>query len=153
MHSRTFVIAFSNNRVSCRLHLQQKIRIAAGIVTRAHCYLTAVGHCYVMLGAIKFVDKSVNDYLLTKTCRLDHCYVIASRSGFGIPTGVPQSEVELQTEFKSFTAAHLVSNKNQHTDWTLGGTCIQSNRSVYGHHLVQSVRLPLFKYRGGNNAQ
>ena len=35
---------------------------------------------------------------------------------FFLPTGVPHSEVELQTEFKSFTAAHLGSNTNQHTD-------------------------------------
>ena len=73
---------------------------------------------------------------------------LASRSGFGVPTGVPHSEVELQTEFKSFTAAHLGSNTNQHTDWILGGTCIKSSRSVYAPHLVQSVRLLLFKYRG-----
>ena len=48
--------------------------------------------------------------------RLDHCDVIASRSGFVVPTSVPHSKVELQTEFKSFTAAHLGSNTNQHTD-------------------------------------
>ena len=57
-----------------------------------------------MLGTIKFVDKSVND---NSARRLDHCDVIASRSGFGVATDVPHSEVELQTEFKSFTAAHL----------------------------------------------
>ena len=102
-----------------------------------------------MLGAIKFVDKSVND---NSARRLDHCDVIASRSGFGVPTGVPHSEVELQTEFKSYIAAHLGSNTNQHTDWTLGGTCINSSRSFYAPHLVQSVRLHLFKYRGGENA-
>ena len=83
------------------------------IVTRAHGCLTATGHCYVMLGTIKFVDKSVND---NSARRLDHCDVIASRSGFGVPTGVPHSEVELETEFKAFTAAHLGSNTNQHTD-------------------------------------
>ena len=94
---------------------------AAVIVTRAHGCLTAVGHCYVMLGTIKFVDRSVND---NSAGRLDHCDVIAPRNGFGVPTGVPHSEVKLQTEFKSFTAAHLGSNTNQHTDWTLGGTCI-----------------------------
>ena len=66
-----------------------------------------------MLGTIKFVDKSVND---NGARRLDHCDVIASRSGFSVPTGVPHSEVELQTEFKLFTAAHLGSNTNQHTD-------------------------------------
>ena len=122
---------------------------AAVIVTRAHCCLTAVGHFYVMLGTITFVDKSVND---NSGRRLDHCDVIASRSGFGVPTGVPHTEVELQTEFKSFTAVHLGSNTNQHTDWTLGGTCIKSRRSVYAPHLVQSVRLLLFKYRGVDNA-
>ena len=115
---------------------------AAVIVTRAHGCLTAAGHCYVMLGTIKFVDKSVNE---NSARRLDHCDVTALRSGFGVSTGVPHSEVELQTELKSFTTAHLGSNTNQHTDWTLGGTCIKS-RSVYAPHLVQSVRLLLFNY-------
>ena len=78
--------------------------------------------------------------------------VTASRSAFSVPTGVPHSEVELQTELKSFTTAHLGSNTNQHTDWTLGGTCIKSSRSVYAPHLVQSVWLLLFKYIGGDNA-
>ena len=78
--------------------------------------------------------------------------ITASRNAFGVPTGVPHSEVELQTELKSFTTAHLGSNTNQHTDWTLGGTCIKSSRSVYAPHLVQSVRLLLFKYIGGDNA-
>ena len=55
-------------------------------------------------------------------------------------------------KLKSFTAAHLGSNTNQHTDWTLGGTCIKSSRSVYAPYLVQSVRLHLCKYRGGDNA-
>ena len=42
-----------------------------------------------MLGTIKFVDKSVND---NSPRRLDHCdLVIASRGGFGVPTGVPNS--------------------------------------------------------------
>ena len=122
---------------------------AAVIVTRAHSCLTTACHCYVMLGTIKFVDKSVND---NSARRLDHCDVIASRSGFGVPNGVPQSQVGLQTEFKSFTAALLGSNTNQHPDWTLGVTCIWSSRSVYAPHLVQSVRLLLFKYRGGDNA-
>ena len=122
---------------------------AAVIVTRAHCCLTAAGHCYVMLGKITFVDKSVNDNCAR---RLDHCDVIASRNGFGVATGVPHSKVELQTEFRSLTAAHLGSNTDQHTDWTLGGTGIKSSRSVYAPHLVQSVRLHLFKYRGGDNA-
>ena len=112
-------------------------RAAAAIVTRAHCCLTAAGHCYVMLGTIKFFDKSVDD---NSARRLDHCDVIASRSGFGVATGVPHSEVELQTEFKSFTAAHLGSNTYQHKDWTLGGTYIKSSRSVYAPHLVQSVQ-------------
>ena len=102
-----------------------------------------------MLGTIKFVDKSVND---DSACRLDHCDVIASLNRFGVPTGVPHSEVELQTEFKSFTAGHLGSNTNQHTGWTLGSTCTKSSRSVYAPHLVQSVWLLLFKYRGGDNA-
>ena len=102
-----------------------------------------------MLGTIKFVDKRVND---NSARILDHCDVIASRSGFGVATDVPHNGVELQTEFKSFTAAHLGSNTNQHTDWTLGGTCIKSSRSVYAPHLVQSVRLHLFKYRWGANA-
>ena len=119
---------------------------AAVIVTRAHCCLTAAGHCYVMLGTIKFVDKSVND---NRARRLHHCDAIASRNGFGVFTGVPQSEVELQTE--SFTAAHLGSNTNQHTDRTLGGTCFKSGRSFYAPHLVHSVRLLLLKYRGGDN--
>ena len=111
--TRTFVITVSNNRVSCRPYLEQKLQAAAVIVTRAHGCLTAAGHCYVMLGTIKFVDKSVND---NSAGRLDHCEVIAAHSGFGVPTGVPHSEVKLQTEFKSFTAAHLGSNTNQHMD-------------------------------------
>ena len=86
---------------------------AAVVVTRAHCCLTAAGHCYVMLGTIKFVDKSVND---NSTRRLDHCDIIASRSGFGVPTGVPHSKVEVQTEFKSSTAAHLGLSTYQHID-------------------------------------
>ena len=122
---------------------------AAVIVTRAHCCLTATGHCYVMLGTIKFVDNSVNDDMAR---RLDHCDIIALCSVFGVPTGVPHSEVELQTEFKSFTAAHLGSNTNLRTDWTLGGTCIKSSRSIYAPHLVQSVRLHLSKYSGVDNA-
>ena len=83
------------------------------IVTRAHGCLTAAGHCYVMLGTIKFVDKSFND---NSARRLDHCDIIALRNEFGVPTGVPHSKVELQTEFKSFTAVRLGSNTNQHTD-------------------------------------
>ena len=110
----------------------------AVIVTRAHCCLAAAGHCYVMLGTIKFVDKSVNQNIAR---RLHHCDVIALRSGFGVDTGVPHSEVELQTEFKSFTAAHLGSNTNQHKGWTLGGICIKSSRSVYAPYLVPFVRL------------
>ena len=98
---------------------------------------------------MQFVDKNVND---NSARRLDHCDVIALRTGFGVLTGVPHSEVEHQTEFKSFTAAHLVSNTNQHPDWTLAGTCIKSSKSVYAPHLVQSVWLHLFKHRGGDNA-
>ena len=100
-----------------------------------------------MLGTIRFVDKSVND---KSARRLYHCDVIASRSGFGVATEVPHSEIELKTEFKS--AAHVGSNTNQHTDWTHGGTCIISSRSIYAPHLVQFVRLHLSKYRGGDNA-
>ena len=118
---------------------------AAVIVTRAHCCLTAAGLCYGMLGTIKFVDKSVND---NSARRLDHCDVIDSRNRFGGPTGVPHSKVELQTKFKSLTAALLGSNTNQHTHWTLGGTCIKSQGSVYAPHSVQSVRLLLLKYGG-----
>ena len=33
-----------------------------------------------------------------------------------------------------------------------GGTCIKSSISSYTPHIVQSVWLQLFKYRGGNNA-
>ena len=148
MHStRTFVITVSTDRVSCKdlvAPWTETSHIAAAvIVTRV-----AAGHCYVMLGTIEFVDKSVND---NSARRLDHCDVIASRIGFGVATGVLHSEVELQTEFKSFTAAHLGSNTNQHTDWSLGGTCIKSSRSVYATHLVQSVRLHLFNDRGGDN--
>ena len=87
----------SDDRVSCRPYLEQKLRTTAVIVTRAHCCLTAAGRCYVMLGTIKFVDKSVND---NSARRLDHCDVIALRSGLGVPTGVPHSEVEFRTEFK-----------------------------------------------------
>ena len=102
-----------------------------------------------MLGTIKFVDKSVND---NGASWLDHCDVIALRSGFGVPTGVPHSEVELQTEFKSFTSARLGPNTNQHADSPHGGTCIKSSRSVYTPYLVQSVRLNLFNYLGSDNA-
>ena len=102
-----------------------------------------------MLGTITFVDKSVND---NSARRLDHCDGIATHGRFGVPTGMSHSEVELQTEFKSFTVAHLGSNTNQHTDWTLGGTCIKSSKSVYAPHLVQYMRVRLFKYRGGDNA-
>ena len=91
-----------------------------------------------MLGTIEFVDKSVND---KSKHILDHSEVIAWRSGFSVPTGVLHSEVELQTESKSFAAAHLGSNTNQHTNWTLGGTRILSSRSVYAPHLVQSMGL------------
>ena len=128
----------------------ETLHIAAAVIaTHARCCLTAAGHCYVMLGTIKFVDKSVND---NSAHRLDHCDIIASRNGFGVPTGVPHSEVELQTEFQSFTAAHLGSNTNLHTAWLLGGTCIKSSRAVYAPHLLQSTWLHLFKYRGGDHA-
>ena len=67
------------------------------------------------------------------------------------PTCVPHNKVEFQVIYL-FTAAHLGSNTNQHTDWTVGGTCIKSSRSAYALHSVQSVRLHLFMYRGGDNA-
>ena len=102
-----------------------------------------------MLGTIEFVDKSVND---NSVRRLYHCDVIASHSEVRCITGVAHGEAQLQTELKSFTAAHLVSNTNQQTDWTVGGTCIKSCSSVYAHHLVQSVWLHLSKDRGGDNA-
>ena len=60
MHStRTFIITVSHDRVSCRPHLEHLA--AAVLVTRALGCLTAADHCYVMLGTIKFVDKSIND--------------------------------------------------------------------------------------------
>ena len=40
------------------------------------------------------------------------------------------------------------ARRTKNTDWTLGGTCIKSSRSVYAPHLVQSVRLYLFKHSG-----
>ena len=149
--TRTFVITVSNDRVSCRPHLEQKLRTllplwSLHVRTVAWLPLAIVTSC---LEQLNLLTKGVND---NSARRLDHCDVIASRRGFGVPTGVPHSEVELQTEFKSFTAARLGSNTNQHTDWTLGGTCIKSSRSVYAPHLVQSVWLLLFKYRGGDNA-
>ena len=55
---------------------------AAVIVTGAHGCLTAAGHCYVMLGTIEFVDKSVND---NSARRLDHRDVIALRAGSVCP--------------------------------------------------------------------
>ena len=110
---------------------------AAALVTRAHCCLNVADHCVVMLGTNKFVDKSTSD---NSARRLNHSDVIASRNGFGLPTGVPHSEVELQTAFKSFTATNSGSNTNQHTPCTLGNTCIQSSRSIYVPHLIKSVR-------------
>ena len=74
IHSiRTFVITVSYDRESCRPHLQHLA--AAVIFTRARCCLTAADHCNVMLGTIKFVDRSVND---NSERRLDNCDVIAS---------------------------------------------------------------------------
>ena len=53
----------------------ETLRIAvAVIVTRAHCCLTAADHCYVILGTINFVDKSVSD---DSVCRSNHCDVIS----------------------------------------------------------------------------
>ena len=70
------VFTVSNDTVSCcpppwaeTLHIA-----AAVILTQAHCFLTAAGHCYVMLGTINFVDKSIND---NSVRRLDHCDIIA----------------------------------------------------------------------------
>ena len=97
-----------------------------------------------MLGTIKFVNSSVND---NSTRRLDHCNIIAL-----CRYDVPHSKVELQTEFKSLTAAHLGSNINQHVEWTARSTFIISSMSVYAPHLVQSVLLHLFKHRGADNA-
>ena len=79
MHStRTLVTTVSNNRVSCRLHHEQKLRtLLPLIVTRALYCLTAAGHCYVMLGTIKFVDKSIND---NSAGKLYHCDVITLHS-------------------------------------------------------------------------
>ena len=152
MHStRTFVITVSNDRVSCRARtLNRNFAHAAAVIvhvpTVAWQPLAIVTSCLEQLD----VDKSVND---KSARRLDQCDVTALRSGwFGVATDVPHSEVELQTEFKSLTAAHSGSNTNQHTDWTLGATCIISKRSVYAPHLVQSVRLHLYKYRGADNA-
>ena len=54
-----------------------------------------------------------------------------------------------QTEFTSFRAAHLGSNKNQDM---VEGISIQSSRSVYAPHLIQSMRLCLFKCIRGDNA-
>ena len=65
---------------------------------------------------------------------------------------VPHSEVELQTQFKPFTAAHWGSNINQYVDWIVGGAFVKSSRSFYAPHLVQSVLLHLFKHIWGDNA-
>ena len=46
----------------------------------------------------------------------------------------------------------LIWDQTQMNTRTLGGTCIKFSRSVYAPHLVHSVRLLLFKYRGGDNA-
>ena len=73
MHSKiTFVSTGNDYRVSCRLLFEHIA--AAVIVIHAHCCLAAADHCYVMLGAIKVVDKSVNDH---SARRLDHCHVIS----------------------------------------------------------------------------
>ena len=60
-----------------------------------------------MLGTIKFVDKFVDN----SAHRLDHCDVIASRSGFGVPTGVPHSEVKLQMSLSNLQ--QLIWNETQ----------------------------------------
>ena len=109
---------------------------AVVIVTRAHCCLTAAGHCYVMLGTIKFVDKSVND---NSARRLYHCDIIASRNE--VRWVCPLVCFTAKLNSNSFRAAHLGSNTNQHTDWTVGDACIKSSRLVYGPRLAQSMRL------------
>ena len=112
---------------------------AAVIVTRAHGCQTAAGHCYVMLGTIKFVDKRANE---NSARRLDHCDVTALRSGFGVPTGVPHSEVELQTELKSFTTAHLGSNTNQYIGRIYNGIVIQYWRSCTPSRSIGECAVP-----------
>ena len=76
MHSTgNFAITVSNNKVSCRPHLEH---IAAAVIgTCAHCCLTVVAHCYVMLGTTKFLDKSAYD---NSARRWDRCDIIASCS-------------------------------------------------------------------------
>ena len=121
----------------------------AVIVTRAHCCLAAAGHCYVMLGTIKFVDKSVNQNIAR---RLDHCDVIALRSGFGVDTGVPHSEVELQTEFKSFTAAHF-GIKHKPTQGLNTRRHMHQIQQVSLCPLFSTIRaIVFFNYRWGDNA-
>ena len=148
MHStRTFVITVSNDRVSCRARtLNRNFAHAAAVIV----YVPTVAwqSLAIVTSCLEQLDLLTKTSMINDARRLDHCDVTASRSGFGVATDVPHSEVELQTEFKSLTAAHSGSNTNQHTDWTLGGTCIISRRSVYAPYLVQSVRLHLYKYRG-----
>ena len=75
MHStRTFVITVSNDRVTCDPHHEHLAAIV--IVIRAPCCLTAADHCYVMLGTLKFDDKSVHD---NSAHRLDHCAIAPIR--------------------------------------------------------------------------
>ena len=96
-----------------------------------------------MLGTIEFIDKSVND---NSACRLDHCQVIASHSEARC---APQKSWT-PNWFKVINSSSF-GIKKQHKGWTVGGSYIKSSRSVYAPHLVQSMRLLLFKYRGADN--
>ena len=80
------------------------------------------------LGRSNLLKKSANH---NSAHILDHCDVIASRSGFGVPTGVPHSKVDLQTEFKVIYSS-LIGIKHKPTRIEhLGGTCIKSCRLDY----------------------
>ena len=103
-----------------------------------------------MLGKIKFVNKSVSD---NSAGRLDHCDVIGSCGGFGVPTGVPRSEVELQTEFAAVICSSLFGTNHKPTH----------GLNTWRHmHQIQQVSLcpsfstilaiHLFKYIEGDNA-
>ena len=98
-----------------------------------------------MIGTIQIVDKSVNDNSANILSLWRHSF---TKRG----SVCPLMRLTAKLNSKSFTAAHLGSNTNQHTDWKVGGTCIKISRSVDAPRIVQSVRLYLFKYRGGDNA-
>ena len=92
------------------------------IITRVrHKKTGSIAKCMVRHKKVWFDTKMPGS---TQQCPPQHTPVDIAIIKHGVPTGVPHSEVELQTEFKSFTAAHLGSNTNQHTDWTLGTTYI-----------------------------